>query len=83
MSWSRFPTPAHALEASFGGGQISKKPTLLLMEKIWTKVKAILGVPKYTPLSPIWRNSALPEIFHLEGFSPWENKGSISMDDLC
>ncbi|XP_071967750.1 uncharacterized protein [Engystomops pustulosus] len=50
-------------------------PTLALMAKTWSKIKSILGVKGNSEYFPIWHNPKLPEMFRLEGFSPWEGKG--------
>lgn len=64
-----------SLEAHKFNSRVGSFPTLKLIHKIWWKIKEmqkIGGISQYTPL---WHNPGFPDLFFLEGFGGWEEKG--------
>lgn len=56
--------------------------TLLLMRKVWNKVKSILGITGLMNISPLWHNPELQELTSLTGFSQWNNKGVWNLSHI-
>lgn len=50
-------------------------PTLVLMHKVWWKLRDMYSIVGCTSYTPIWNTPWLPELCKLEDFSSWQSQG--------
>lgn len=80
--WSGWPLPCYCLETGGNTEDRRRYPTLALMYRVWDRGKGLLGLIGFSSYSPFWRNQQLPELYKLEGFSPWMLKGIYAIHHL-